>query len=210
VPQGGGNRTMQRLRLTFDGSNLTVDDLEGVPSDLTGTITKQGPQTFFFSVNNPQGTRPSKGMLFVESSANYLMFVNEFFDIGVVRKGAPVLPPFANDALNGTWSGITLTMGLDTATHLFTNLTIDDSNATCSGLTCPGKRSTSINRTATYSADSVTATFGRWIGTYSDTPAAQGQTRALLSPDQAFAVAWACVNGGAFPSGCDFSAWRRQ
>src|SRR5204863_2509100 len=101
VPTGGGARTMQRLRLTFSGSNLTVDDIEGVQSNLTGTLTKQGPQTFLFSVNNPQETRPSKGMLFIESSANYALFLNEFFDIGVVRKNAPALPTFANDALNG-------------------------------------------------------------------------------------------------------------
>jgi hypothetical protein len=210
VPTGGGDRVMQRLRVTMSGSNITIDDLEGVPSNLSGTLTKQGTQTFLFSVNNPDGTRPSKGLLFVDSSANYLLFVNEFFDVGVVRKGAPVLPPFANDALNGTWAGVTLHMDLNTTTHEFNNISIDDSNATCSGLTCPGKRSGTVNRTATYSADSVTATFGRWIGNYTDTPTASGQTRAFLSPDQVFSVVWACATGGAFPSGCDFSAWRRQ
>lgn len=209
-PPGGGTRQMQRLNVRIDGSSIIVDDLEGVPSDLSGTITKQGPQIFQFSVNNQQGTRPSKGILFVDSSANYLLFVNQFFDVGVVRKGAPVLPPFANDALNGAWTGVTLTMNLDAGTQAFTNIAIDDSNTTCTSLTCTGKRNSSVNRTATYTADSVTTSHGRWIGSYTDTTGTRGETRALLSPDQVFAVAWACATGGAFPDGCDFSAWRRQ
>lgn len=208
VPVGGGTRQMQRLNVTISGNTIVIDDLEGVPSDLTGTITKQGPQLFQFSVNNQQGTRPSRGILFVDSSANYLLFLNQFSDIGIVRKGAPVLPPFANDALNGSWSGVTLTM--DASGADFTNFAADDSNTTCSGLTCTGRRSSNINRTATYSADSVTPSRGRWIGTYTDTSGARGETRALLSPDQVFAVTWACETGGSFPSDCDFSAWRRQ
>lgn len=210
APPGGGTRQMQRLNVRIDGSTIIVDDLEGVPSDLSGTITKQGPQVFQFSVNNPQGTRPSKGILFVDSSANYLLFLNQFFDVGVVRKGAPVLPPFASDAFNGAWAGVTLTMGIDAGTQAFTNIAIDDSNMTCASLTCTGKRNSTINRSATYTADSITTSHGRWTGSYADTSGARGETRALLSPDQVFAVTWACATGGSFPDDCDFSAWRRQ
>jgi hypothetical protein len=207
--------TVQSMSMTVDAGNITGVSLEGTATNLRGTITKatEAPRTFRFTLRDQAGATVSQGALLADPSAAYLVFVDQFFDFGVIQKDATSLPTYAKADIERSWSGDTVTTssGFTTFGQRSSSAACTASSATTSQ--CDVTLSGGTARAA--SALTPDDPRGRWIGSYTDTPATgapqNGTVRAYLSPDKAFAGVWACTDfTTGFPGTCDFSAWRRQ
>jgi hypothetical protein len=208
--------TVRSMRLIVDATgNITTVELEGVDTDLTGTITKASgvARTFRFALSNSFGDPISQGLLMADPAAAYLVFLDKYSGFGVVQKGATALPTYAKADVERSWAGDTITTNSD-----FTTIAQRTSSATCTSTNattsqCNGTVSGGTTRAITSLTPDDPK--GRWIGNYADTVTtgtpSNGIARAYLSPDKSFAAAWACSdtsNGLAGP--CDFSSWKAQ
>lgn len=190
---------MHLVEVTVSGSSITSIVVDGTPQNNTGTIAKESTQVFSYILSD--GT---EGGFFIDPSATYLAFVNDWFEFGVLQKGATALPAYTANDLNGSWSGVTVLTDFIT----FTQYT---SSANCASLTCNATASNGVSSTASFNGP-FDASYGRWMGTYTNSASSNGQVNGFLSPDKQFAGTWACDTQGGFiefPDGCDFSAWKR-
>lgn len=216
--------SMQAMEIAIDASaNITDIKLEGTSTDLTGTITKasEAPRTFRFVLKN-KNTPPdtvSEGMLLADPTGTYLVFLNGYFDFGVVQKGATALPTYAKADVEKTWSGDTLTATLNSDPQPgFATIAQKSSNGPCTSDTPTASKCTiTVSGGVSRAVTSLTqdGPRGRWGGNYADTPQSgspqNGTIKVYLSPDKAFAGVWACQNPDTgFPGTCDFSSWKSQ
>jgi hypothetical protein len=195
---------LHTVRITISGSAIAENSRDGVASNLAGSVAKDGLQLFRFQLDNPGKTDPSHGILLVDSTTTYLVFINNFFDFAVLEKGAAALPAFASSDVNGSWNGYTSTVTGD-----FMAPTQEVTSSTCTYPTCNGKGRASVTRAETFTQ--FATDLGRASGTFADSPGqTSGTARMFLSADKAFAGTWTCATVASFPDTCDFSVWRRQ
>lgn len=209
------------LKLTFSatGTAITVDEVNGVPSDLTGTVTKDGPTSFRFTISNPSNTVQNQGMLLTDQAAAYLMFVGDTVgarEFGVLQKNAAApLQTHTQTDVNGSWAGHTSAAGAT-----FASLAPKTSNATCAPAApaAPAGPSactaTLSDRTRSIPGFTLSEPNGRWQeSNYTDTPQTgapqNGTTQAFISQDKKFVGVWACTDPTSFPANCDYSAWTK-
>lgn len=229
------NNQVQGMQISIDTSNtsdvkITDIKLNGTSVGLVGTVTKanDAPRTFRFVLKDPNdtsGTPVSQGALLVDSAAKYLVYLDEFMEVGVTQKGADGLPSggYSQADINATWSGDALTTagvnpspagdGFGQFTHTDASVKCDPAAAGSPG----GPSSCDVTVGSTHrTAASVTlgdASGGRWSGTYTETPDSGTGTdkvfRMNLSPDKKYAGALTCATAGSFPT-CTFYSWKHN
>lgn len=214
------NKQVRTFQFTVDAGNMSAITIGGTPQPrLSGAITKatEVPRAFRFVINE-DGNQLVTGMMVVDPSGTYMLYVHDNSQVGVLQKGATALPTFAQTDIDGTWTGDTVS----TPTG-FSTLTRQDSNATCAP-TQPAATPPTSQCTITLGATTRTASnvqlddpaMGRFIGTFTDDPPGSNPPvnvaiRPFLSADKSFAGVWACTDFlGGFPQTCDFSAWKKQ
>ncbi len=190
-------RTLHTLALTFGSLTITAVTIDGVDQGLTGTVMKEGGQTFSFVLSD--GT---KGGFLVDAKAAHAVFLDDMLEFGVVEKGATSLPTYVSNDSDGRWSG------LDVETDDFVTFGQFTTTLTCSSLACTftGNNGVTGNVSLTTDFDSG---FGRWIGTFTNSVGSSGEVHAFMSADKTFAGVWACDNVGSIPADCDFLALNR-
>ncbi|MFL6654406.1 MAG: hypothetical protein ACJ8KA_06400 [Sulfurifustis sp.] len=230
---GGG--TIQSMVISIDASDknavkITDVTLDGNSAGLAGTVTKasESPRTFRFVLkdkNDPAGKPVNQGAFFVDSTAKYLVFLDEFLEFGVTQKGADGLPTtgFSQADVNASWSGDALTIASVSPSpdgSGFGNFTQKASSAKCDPAASgspggPSACNITVGSTQR-NASSVTledANGGRWGGTYTETPASGAGTdnvfRMYLSPDKQYSGAVTCATSGSIPS-CSFYSWKHM
>lgn len=191
-----GTGDMHVVQVTVSGASITSIVVDGITQSNTGTIAKENGQVFSYLL-----TDGTIGGFFVDPSSTYLAFVNDWFEFGVLQKGATALPSYVLNDIDGSWSGITIVTDFDTFTQ-------HTSTATCTTLTCSASASSGISSTASFIGP-FDAVHGRWIGTYTNSASSSGPVNGFLSADKQFAGTWACDAAGFFPGDCSFSAWKR-
>lgn len=213
-------QSVRTFQFTVDAAGaMSAFNLGGQPQTaLTGSITKatEIPRAFRFTISS-NGNQIAQGMMVVEPSGGYMLYVDQHFSFAVVQKGATQHPAFAQTDIDGAWSGeaVATTAG-------FTTLTRQNSSAACAPTdpaTTPPSSQCAITlegKTRTASSVRLDHALGRFIGTFTDDPPGANPPqnvawRAFVSPDKSFAAVWACTDfSGGFPQTCDFSAWKKQ
>lgn len=229
------NGTVDSMVISIDATNasavkITDITVNGGSTGLVGTVTKasDAPRAFRFVLKDPNDTsgKPvSQGALFVDSTAKYLVFLDEFFEFGVTQKDADGLPSagYSQADINATWSGDTFTTtGVNPSPDGdgFGKFTQAAANVKCDAATSgsPGGPSAcditvgSTHRNVS-SATLDDANGGRWIGTYTETPDSGTGTdktfRMYLSPDKQYSGAVTCATSNSFPT-CNFYSWKHS
>lgn len=227
--------TIQSMVISIDASDknavkITDITLNGSSAGLDGTVTKAGdsPRAFRFVLkdkNDPAGKPVNQGAFFVDSSAKYLVFLDEFLEFGVTQKGANGLPStgFSQADINASWSGDAITTASVSPSpdgNGFGKFTQTASNAKCDPAASgspggPSACNITIGNTQRNAA-SVTlesANGGRWGGTYTETPDSGAGTdkvfRMYLSPDKQYSGALTCATADSIPT-CSFYSWKHM
>lgn len=240
---GGGGGTAQSVELeqldgtwlgTFDdeasvrtfgfdiaGGQITNATLDGQPEPgLTASILEradevgEGPRVFRFEAQ--VGGFTPRGVLILDPTATYMVYLYSNGQFGVLQKGATEMPAdgFAADALAASWEGITVrapTVTDGDNDPPLSPVEQANSSATCTADTSVDPATTQCDITiadATKTASGLTLDvpeLGHWSGTYDG-----GTGRILLSADSNFAGVWGCTGlPDGFPESCDFSAWTK-
>lgn len=210
--------SVRTFEFTVDAGNMSAIKLADQPQTaLTGTITKatEIPRAFRFTINS-NGSQIAQGMMTVEPSGAYMLYVDQHFDFAVLQKGGSAHPAYAQTDIDGAWAGdvVSTTAG-------FTTFTQKNSSGQCAP-TDPAPAPPTSQCAITMDSTARTASsvrldhaLGRFLGSFTDDPASSPPQnvawRAFLSPDKSFAAVWACTDfTGGFPQTCDFSAWKKQ
>lgn len=210
--------SVQTFEFTVDNAgNMSAINLEGVDTNLTGTVTKatEIPRAFRFAINS-SGGQIAQGMMLLDPSATYMVYLDEHQDFAVVQKGANALPAYALTDIDAAWAGDAASSTAD-----FTTFTRRDTSGTCAPsdpATVPPSSQCAVdlgNVSRTVSDITMDNARGRFLGSFSDDPppssAPNAAWRAYLSPDKNFAAVWACTDfANGWPESCDFSSWRKQ
>jgi hypothetical protein len=195
---------MHRFAVTTSGNSITQILLDGSPTGQTGTMAHRSGNIFGFTLND--GT---VGGFFLDTAQTHAAFLDNEFNIGVVQLNASTttLPTWVYTDLNGSWSGITITI----PSISFATFNTTSSSASCSlPSTCTSGVTTSTFLQVNFNALSGPSR-GRWVGSFtrSSGSPASGSTSAFLSVDRTFGATWACGNVNLFPSTCEFTAWSK-
>ena len=198
---------LHTFRLTIADSRVTGFGVDGMDLNGTGPLTQDDPQIFSSTVTFPQGQQVQL-VLFADQTATHFIYLDNFFEFGVLQKDATALPAYASIDINGTWKGLS-------AFTDFNEFSSDPSSAICIVGACNVTEvDDRMRETFTGDFDSV---YGRWLGTTSITlpngPNVDKISRAFVSPDKKFAGVWRCLVGAdgsiLFPNKCTYSAWTR-
>jgi len=201
-----GSRLMHTYVLTIDSTgNITQFKEDGsVIASLTATVSQLGSDVFTFTRSDA-----TKGDLLTDDQGNHMAIVDTAGSFGVLQKNGGSLTGFA--AADITNPGSTEWLGF--SVFLDNNLKV----AVLSGAI------TQVVNGATLlfsGADAlggfvgmlptVDTTFGRWEGTFDQSPFPSGTLHAFLSIDKNFAGTWKCPTGFAnFVTDCAFAVLAR-
>lgn len=216
------NDTVRTFGFDIAGGQITNATLDGAPLALTGSVLEradevgEGARVFRFDAQ-VAGFTP-RGVLILDPSATYMVYVYSNQQFGVLQKGASAdsfpAEGFAADALAGSWEGITVTA--PTVTDGETDAALSPvqqagSSATCTADTAVDPATTQCDITIADAAKSASGLtldspeLGHWNGSYDG-----GTARVLLSADGSFAGVWGCTGlPDGFPESCDFSGWTK-
>jgi len=215
-----GSMVSIKFTVSPSGTDITLDEVDGQPSDLKGTVTKDGLTSFRFAIANPTNTQQNHGVLITDQATDYLIFISdapsdrEFAVLQRQTNAAAQLETHSQTALNGAWNGHTSVVG-----NSLTGLQPKGSAADCAPAGAPAGptacKVTLSDRTRSVPAYTLSDPRGRWQdGNYTDTvpnsAPQNGTTQAYISQDGKFIGAWACANSASFPANCDFSAWTKR
>lgn len=191
------------ITLTFSGSSMSGSSTVG--GAFSGTITQESGNIWGFTLSD--GT---EGGFMHDPSVTRAVFVDEFFNFGVVQKGASgPAASYAGPDIVGSWAG--------------TFATVDGNFV----LASTGTASATINSDTTFFGSSnapdsfngeiglFNSSFGRWIGAsfpnISSSLNGTGVLEVFLTSDKQFAGSYACFpTFSAFPAGCSFNMWNRN
>jgi len=198
---------LHTLRLGIAGSRVTAFEVDGVDVGGKGPVGQDDGHVFSSTLTFPQGQQ-LQIVMFADPAAKHFVYLDNFFEFGVLQKDATTLPAYASIDVNGTWSGIS-------AFTDFARYDWDTSSAICIVGTCSvTEKDDRMTESFTVGFDSV---FGRWLGTsvikLPTGPDVNKVSRAFVSPDKTFVGVWRClfaVDGSLlFPGKCTYSAWGR-
>ena len=215
----GGSEAPETFQFDINGAQITNVQLGGSPIALEGNIIEradevaEGQRVFRFDATI--GSFNPNGILIIDPSATYLMWVYTNGQFGVLQKGATEMPAegFTADAIAGTWAGMTVRAPtvmdeeaplspveqVNSSAECTTNADDDTSECAIS--------IGDVSKTASALTLEAPA-LGFWNGSYEGE--AEGSARALLSADSNFTGMWACTGlPDGFPENCDFSTWTK-
>lgn len=192
---------LHTISLTIDGSgNLTQESIDSVDTGRAGTIKQTSGSIFSFTLSD--GT---VGEFIADASVTHAGYLDQFFNSGVVQKGASSLPTYVSTDIVDNWSGFGL--ALDSAFNVVQKF--NSNAAVASDLSFTETNSSTGTTTGMFTAPDPD--FGLATGTYAN-PSSTGVTEAFLSPDKSFAAVWNCdtTDGSVslgFPDDCFFFAY---
>jgi hypothetical protein len=195
---------LHTFSITIDGSgHLSQDLVDGVDQGLTGTVSQTSGSIFNFTLSDGR-----IGGFIADAGVTHAAFLDEFFNVGVVQKGATSLPTYVDTDIVGNWAGFGV--NLDSAFNVVQTAT---SNATvASDFTYTVTDSLGGITTGTFTT--FFPTFGLFTGTFT-TSSSAGVAEAFLSADKTFGGTWTCdtTDGSVivgFPVDCSFFIHNKQ
>ena len=184
------------ITLTISGSNINGTTPAG---PFSGTITLNQGRIWDFLLSD--GT---EGGFMHDPSFTHAVFLDEFFNFGVIQKGATGgTSNYTGPEVVGSWAGDFVTV--DSFFNLATTGTA--SAVVLNDTTFSG--SSSAPDTFTGAIPTFSSTFGRWTGNISSATSGAGSIAVFLTNDMNFAGSWACFGGFALDD-CAFNMWNRQ
>ncbi len=190
------NFILMTLRLTVSGNSIPQIEEGGAISGVTGVITEEANQVYSVALSDGRDA----GFV-TDTSATHAMFVDDEFNVGVVEKGATVLPVYSNTDIDGNYVGI----------EVQTDFTGFSQNALSGSCAHPACAATAAGITTDFVLSNVDPAFGRWLATFTDSAMQMGMNATvLLSADKTFAASAACINPTFSIADCKLRSWERQ
>lgn len=189
------------ITLTFSGSNMSGSTPAGA---FSGTIAQESGNIWEFTLSD--GT---EGGFMHDPSVTHAVFVDEFFNFGVVQKGASgPAPSYAGLDPVGSWAGTFATVDA----NFFLASTGTASATVASDLTLFG--SSSAPDSFMGQLPFFDSNFGVWgtdFQNISSMLSGPGVLVVFLTSDKQFAGSYACFpDFSAFPASCAFNMWNQQ
>lgn len=212
------------LALSFDNAgNITKVTVDGAQQSSTGTVSRvasDAARVFRFNLSDA-GAPFRRGVLLVDPTGNYLVYLTTEFDFAVLQKAAPSGATFAKaDIEKSNWTGDRFSTPSGGPSADFGTFASGSSSANCtaaatssqcviSGSGIPTKTGVFEFNVSGDTSRGCSNTKGCWLASsYSEEPSATGAAaRAYISADKRFAGGWTCREILNF-STCDFYGWK--
>lgn len=196
--------SLHPVQLTVDADlKMTELILDGNPSGLTGSITRNQAQIYDFTLSDG-----SEGGFWIDEAGEHVVFCDSEWNFGVLQKGGSSASSYTlGDLVGRSYSGYTVvtdsSFEIAATGNSSAQVGLDGSFEGNFDGGSAGSSTFENSDGGELGLDS--STYGRFIGHYTESTGEAGTICAIMSPDKELIGTWACP--GTFPEDCSFSVW---